>query len=106
MNSQRLEQLLKMLEESPDDPFLLYAIGMEYISTDTESARTYFKELEKKYPDYLPLYFTYASFLYENEQYEEALKKADKGIALAEETAQDKALSELKQLKMNIEFEL
>ena len=32
MTAGRLHQLLKLLEEDPKDPFMHYAIGLEYVS--------------------------------------------------------------------------
>jgi len=36
----RLEALEGYLKETPDDPFLLYGIAIEYLNTDLEKGKT------------------------------------------------------------------
>ena len=58
MSNTRLDQILKMLETHPNDPFLHYASALEY-----EKLEQYEKAIEKlelllvSQSDYLPTYF-------------------------------------------------
>ncbi len=83
MNSARLNQLLSFLEESPDDPFILYALALEYKSSDREQALHYFTRLLNDCPDYLPTYYQAARFCEETNQIPKALELYRKGIDLA-----------------------
>jgi tetratricopeptide (TPR) repeat protein len=83
MNSVRLEQLLKFLDESPDDPFILYALALEYTSSNPELALQYFTALLNNHPDYLPTYYQAAQFYEQIDQKEKALALYSKGIELA-----------------------
>ena len=49
MKSKRLEQLKKMLEDNPQDPFLLYALAQEFLNNnETDKALKWFKDLIEK----------------------------------------------------------
>lgn len=106
MNSERLKQLLELESENSDDPFIFYAIALEYQKFDVKKSSEYFEKIVASYPDYLPVYYTYGNLLYEEENYDLSIKIVQKGIELAEKQQEKKALEELKQLKLNIEFEL
>jgi len=56
MNNSRLEQLLKFLEEEPNDPFNIYAIAMEYIKSDKPRAQQLLEKPLKEHPSYIPTY--------------------------------------------------
>jgi tetratricopeptide (TPR) repeat protein len=56
----RLTTLLEMERDKPDDPFLKYALAMEYISQGKpEEAKVYFEQLVYLYPDYIATYYQY-----------------------------------------------
>ena len=58
MENNRLIQLRAILEKEPDDSFALYALGLEYVSTDDfGKAREIFEELIKKDDSYLGTYY-------------------------------------------------
>jgi len=61
MNKQRLALLNQYLEESPNDPFTIYAIAMEYLDEDTQKALGYFELLIEKHPDYIATYYHLAN---------------------------------------------
>ena len=96
MNSKRLEQLLKFLEETPNDPFVLYALAMEYKSTDPERTTQLFNQLLIDHPEYLPAYYQAAQFKEENDLKEEALELYTRGIELAKKQDDHSTLKELK----------
>jgi tetratricopeptide (TPR) repeat protein len=96
MNSSRVNQLLKFLEESPDDPFIHYALALEYKATDPEQASRLFDHLMENYPDYLPTYYQAGQFLEEQGKLEEARLRYQQGISLATLQKDTGALKELK----------
>ncbi len=64
--SDRLNSLLKLLEQDPDDSFLSYGIALEHISTGNyEEAERYLSSIIKIDPDYVPAYMQLAQ-VYEN----------------------------------------
>jgi len=95
MNSARLEQLLKFKDETPDDPFVLYALALEYKSTEPERSRRLFDQLLREHPDYLATYYQVAQFKEETDQKGEALKLYKMGIEVAKQQNNQAALREL-----------
>jgi predicted Zn-dependent protease len=59
----RLEMLRQFAKESPDDPFNLYAMALEYLKSDPSAAADLFQRLIETRPDYLPTYYPYAQLL-------------------------------------------
>ena len=58
MSNTRLDQILKMLENHPNDPFLHYASALEYEKLEQfEQAIAILERLVIEQPDYLPTYF-------------------------------------------------
>ena len=56
--SPRLRQLRQMLEKTPDDPFLLYGIALEYKKArDPQQALGYLERVIKADPGYCYAYF-------------------------------------------------
>jgi tetratricopeptide (TPR) repeat protein len=104
-NTNRLEQLFIFLKETPDDPFLLYAIAMELEKTDKEQALVYYENLLKNHGNYLGMYYQIAKF------YENAGNKAkatsiyEKGIALARKEQNLKAVNELQNALNNLLYD-
>lgn len=105
MNLERIEQLKRFLTETPEDPFLLYALALEYLEEKPLEAKTYFETLLKEHPLYLGTYY-HAAALYEALS-EPALAKQtyEKGIALAKKQLETKALQELQNAYQNFLFE-
>jgi predicted Zn-dependent protease len=55
--SPRLQQIRAMLADDPNDPFLLYGMGMEYVSLgDDDAAIATFERLAREQPGYVPTY--------------------------------------------------
>ncbi len=105
MNSQRIVLLEKYILEEPDNPFNYYALAMEYYEYQPEQATIILAKLAEQHPDYLPTYFKLAHLHWEVEQWEQADIFFQKGIALAEELHDAKALQELKSAYQNFQFE-
>lgn len=57
----RLNSLLKIFDQYPDDTFTMYGLAMEYIAVkDYSKAEQYLKKIIEKDPEYVPAYMQYA----------------------------------------------
>ena len=80
--SHRLQQLTDFLQESPNDPFLKYALATEHLKLGhTEQALRYYEELLNTHPEYVGTYY-HLGKLYE------ALGRKDDGITVYEKGMQ------------------
>jgi tetratricopeptide (TPR) repeat protein len=105
-NSSRLDVLLKFYEEDPNDPFNAYALALEYAKTQQDKALTIFYTLTENHPSYLPTYYHAAKLAEEMNLREEAIRLYNKGIQVAQEQNNQKALKELKSALDELEFDL
>jgi len=94
--SDRLNSLLKLLEQDPDDSFLLYGIALEHISTGNyEEAERYLSSIIKKDSDYVPAYMQLAQ-VYENLNLIDKAKNIYKeGIEIARKNNDSHAADEM-----------
>lgn len=107
MDNWRITQLKEMLEGSPTDEFILYALAKEYMNSENgDTALKYFLLLKEQNPRYVGMYFHLARLYIELENTEAAHRTYDEGIALATELGDLHALGELKNAKMNFELDL
>ncbi|EMR02450.1 tetratricopeptide repeat protein [Cesiribacter andamanensis] len=106
MSVQRIEQLQQMLSESPDDPFLHYALALEFRSADPQQALAYFEHLLSRHAEYLPTYYHAAALLAELGQSERAKEVYQTGIALARQQSSHHSLRELQNAYQNLLVEL
>lgn len=96
MNTKRLEQLINMREEDPKDPFLIYAIAMEYAKIENfDEAILNYELLVNEHENYIGTYY-HLGKLYETLK---ILDKAEhiyeKGLAVAKRIADHHAHAEL-----------
>jgi tetratricopeptide (TPR) repeat protein len=105
MNNNRVAMLVRMREEQPDDPFIPFALGMEFIMSNRPQALHYFEETKRLFPEYLPVYYQLALLSLEREQTEEAKQYLNEGIAIATRQGEVKTLNELKALLGQIDWE-
>ncbi len=97
----RVEWINKMLEETPNDPFLHYALGLEAINEGDEVALRQFEKVAEKYPDYLATYYQMAVLQLKLGKQAEAEISIEKGKKLAIEQREQKTLQELNALLMD-----
>jgi len=103
--SQRITQLHAFLNESPNDPFLYYALAQEYYkSGNIEEAETLYKKLWTDFNDYVATYYHYGALLAKKGDKENALQIYSEGIRIAKAAGDTHALSELQSAKLNLEL--
>ncbi len=107
MENERLSQLLELLKLSPDDSFLLFAVGKEYEGQENYNlALKYYLKLKDSDPEYIGLYYHLAHLYILLQEDILALGIFEKGITLAKKLGDFHALSELNNAKTNLEITL
>ena len=105
MNTERLKELEKFLENDPDDPFLLFAIAIEWIAENSEKTRHYFDKLLRDHEDYVGTYYHAAKLYASSGNRELAEDIFRKGIIIAKKSGDHHALRELKSAYNEFLFE-
>lgn len=106
MQKNRIDTLIKFLEEDPGDSFIKFAIAKEYEKMGTlKKALDTYLELRKMDPNYVGLYYHLAALQIELSLPDEALKTYDEGIVIAKKAADFHALSELHTAKLNLDID-
>lgn len=92
----RLEYLTQLLENSPNDPFLLFATAKEHEkSEDLSAALHWYEVLRNTRPDYVGLYYHLGKLFERLEDYPSALIAYEQGIDVARAARDNHALAEL-----------
>ncbi|MFT3750094.1 MAG: tetratricopeptide repeat protein [Agriterribacter sp.] len=92
----KIDHLLKYLENEPEDSFLNHALALEYMKTqDYEQALTLFKKILEKDPDYLGSYYHLGKLLEAMNNYEAAKEWYEKGMIKAKAAGDTKKYNEL-----------
>ena len=89
-----------MLEETlktqPNEPFIRYALAMEYSNAgQSDKAREHFDYLLKQHPKYGATYFQAGAFLVRQGQCQQAREILERGIEVAREQGNSNAQDEL-----------
>jgi len=106
MNSDRLSILLGQLQSEGNDPFILYGIAMEYMSSqDFDMAAEYLIKNMEEFPDYVPTYYQLGVCLDEMDEVEKAISVMKIGRKIAISSNDEKAVSELSSYIQNLEME-
>ena len=93
---ERIAQLKKFIETSPEDPFPRYGLALEYCNQGKLSeAQSGFDDLLSRFPDYLPAYLMAGGNLVALERQREARGVFKRGIALAAKLGDANTKSEL-----------
>lgn len=96
MSASRLDQLLQMQKEDPDDSFTRYAIGLEYMGRrEFLEALTWLEDLYKHDPDYLPTYYQLGSVYEELGRDDDAATTYTNGLAVGRKQNDLHTISEL-----------
>lgn len=101
LSMSRISELEKLLEESPQDPFLLYALAREYEkAANTLQAILMYEHLVNQHPGYIATYYHYATLLYNAGNRTEGIKLLETGIKQGMEAREMHPVSEMKGLLM------
>ena len=94
----RLATLLTMARDKPNDPFLIFALALEYNSGGNQAeSKAYFERLVYEFPDYVPTYYQYGKMEEENGHLDRAVDLYHKGIEKAKAAGDNKTARELQQ---------
>lgn len=92
----RINTLKEYLFESPDDPFLLHALALEYIKKGNESdARLLFETILSRDAGYVGSYYHLAKLLERTGDTNEAIKVYEKGMAACKQAGDNHSYNEL-----------
>ncbi len=98
MNENRIALLERYRKESPEDPFYLYGIALEYLETDKPRSIALLEECTDLFPAYLPAYYQLGAALLQHNRLEQAKKIIELGIKVAQNQQNSKTLQELRTL--------
>jgi len=99
----RIEQLQKMIEQDPEDSFLLFALAKEWSNqAEFQEAITLFLKLKEKNPDYIGCYYHLAKCYEEIDDTEAAKSVYQEGISMASRLNDQHAKSELQNALVNL----
>ena len=106
MADTRFNQLLSFLEKEPNDPFLNYAVAMEYIGKDEkELAFEKLKNIVELHPQYGATYYHLAKLYLEKDDKENAEIIFKKGIEITKTNKEQHLLAELQSAYNEFLFE-
>lgn len=100
----RLDQLLKLLEGNDSDSFLLFAVAKEYEKReDYQSALEYYLRISAQDPAYVGLYYHLGKLYEELGQRDKAIETYQAGIQQATQAGDQHAKSELSAALMELD---
>lgn len=94
--SERVVELKALLDESPNDSFLIHALALEYRKINNfEKSAYYFNLNLELHPDYLGTYYAYGKLLETNQYLHKAKEIYEKGMLVAKDQNDMKTYNEL-----------
>ena len=99
----RLDKLLQMQRDLPEDSFLLFALAKEYEKLKKmDEAMSYYLKLQSKDPDYVGTYY-HLGKLYEHfEKAQEAFQTYSQGMKIAKKQGDQHSMNELAGARLNL----
>ncbi len=102
----RKKALLEMLEATPNDAFLIYALALEeHKAGNLDLAITMLEELKLNQPEYLGTYYQLGKWQESKEEWSKAIGTYKEGILHAKAAKADKIYRELAEALMALEDE-
>ena len=98
MNSGRIQLLEQYAKEDPNDPFPVYALGLELAEDNPARAKELFSQVMDQHPDYVPVYYHAALLAITQSEPERARSIVVKGVEKAKAARDYKAVAELENL--------
>ncbi|MCB0660437.1 MAG: hypothetical protein KDC04_05855 [Saprospiraceae bacterium] len=106
MNSDRIQQLIKLRETDPIDSFVSYALALEYFKVgDFHLSEQIFSDLMVKDPEYVGIYFHFGRLYEAMDDKEKAKKVYQQGILICKKLNDIHSLSELTSALQNLEID-
>lgn len=100
----RLKQIEEMLRSDPADPFLNYALALEYVKIgEVEKAIIIIENILKRDENYLGAYYQLGKYYEQTLQPEKAVSIYQKGIEIAQKQNNCKTLGELNEALQMLE---
>lgn len=95
-NESRIKQITELLQSEPNDVFLNYALGMEYIvdSHNYHLAETQFKKVLQLDENYIAVYYQLGKLFEAQAKNSEALNFYKTGLEKAHQQKNNKAINE------------
>lgn len=106
MQNERLAELLELEQSDNQDPMIKYCIALEYKKKSDKRCEGYFLRLINEHPQYLATYYIAGEYFYNQEDYTQSLTILRQGLMVAKEQKNQKAIAEIGNLLMNVEFEV
>lgn len=101
----RIPQLEAFLSDSPNDPFIHYALALEHIkSGNLQDGLKYFEGLVQQHPDYVGTYYHLAKLYIQLQMPDKAEMTYENGIAVAKKLQDQHALAELQNASLNFKL--
>jgi Tfp pilus assembly protein PilF len=96
LNTERIEKLFELLKTEPNDIFLNYALGIEYIANPESYslAEEQFKKVLLLNPEYIAVYYQLGKLFEAQAKNVEALEYYKIGLTKAREQKNNKAINE------------
>ena len=102
----RIEQIQTFLKDSPQDPFLNYALAQEYYKLgDTQQALNLYCQLVEQTPTYVATYYHLGKLYIELGQRELAMQTFESGIAMATQQNERHNLAELQSARLELLYD-
>jgi tetratricopeptide (TPR) repeat protein len=102
----RLEMLLELRKEQPNDAFMLFALAKEYEKGgDADQALSYYLELLSVNPGYVGLYYHLGKLYEQKNTPEKAIATYRSGMEVAKKAGDMHAWAELNGARMQIDEE-
>ncbi len=97
----RLSELETLLDQNPDDPFIIFALAREYQQNmATMQALLMYEHLVTDHPAYVATYYHYAKLLFTLGNRNEAINLLEKGVVQGLAVKDMHAVSEMKGMLM------
>jgi len=104
--SQRKEQIILFLKKEPNDPFLQYALAMEFLAEGNDKkAKEQLLKLTEQFVEYLPSYLQLGMLFVKEGKKTKAVEILKKGEKLAQMQGNKHTLAEIKSELQNIQLE-
>lgn len=93
----RIEQIKVFLNSTPNDPFLKYALAIEYVGKGNDlEALKIFLELVEKHPDYFATYYHIAKCYERLDKEDKAIEMYELGMNVTKRLGEKHAFGELR----------